>query len=117
VRIGGIGLASLTCREDPRPGGELRRNVDDVLTGGQEPHRDVVPDAVAALDRPDPVAEPADVTRHRGKPIDIGREPTATQDGLVGGHHFDRDRPLVQIHSDHHTTVRRLHPVLPLLAP
>lgn len=51
VGVGGIGLAALTRGEDPRPGRQLRRDVDDVLTIGQQAHRDVLADAGAALDR------------------------------------------------------------------
>ena len=56
--------------------------------------------------------ELADVTPQRGKPVGIGGEPTTTQDGLVGGHHLDRDRPLVRVHPDHHTTLRGVHLLL-----
>ena len=55
VGVGGVGLAALTGREDPRPGRQLRRHVDDLLAIGEQPHRDVAADAAAALDRPDPV--------------------------------------------------------------
>ena len=107
VRVGGVGLAALTGREDPRPCRELRRHVDDLLADGEQSHRDVVPDPAASLDRPDPVRQPADVAPHRGEPVRIGGEPATAQDRLVGGHHLDRGRPLVRVHPDHHTTVRR----------
>ena len=55
VGVGGVGLAALTGREHPRPGRQLRRHVDDLLAGSKQPHRDVVADPVAALDRPHPV--------------------------------------------------------------
>jgi hypothetical protein len=35
VRIGGIGLAALSGGEDPCPGGQLRRDVDDLLAIGE----------------------------------------------------------------------------------
>ena len=38
VRVGGVGLAALPGGEDPRPGGQLRRDVDDLLAVGQQPH-------------------------------------------------------------------------------
>jgi hypothetical protein len=34
VRVGRIGLTTLTRGEDPGPGGQLRRHVHDPLTGG-----------------------------------------------------------------------------------
>ena len=62
VRIGGVGLAALTGREDPSPGRELGRDVDDFLVSSEESHRDVVADPETAFDRPNPVWELADVT-------------------------------------------------------
>ena len=31
----------------------------------------------------------------------VGGEAATIQDGFVGGHHLDRDRPLVRVHPDH----------------
>jgi len=53
--VGRVGLASLTSREHPRPRGQLRGHVDDLLTRSEQPLGHVVPDPAAALDRPDPV--------------------------------------------------------------
>jgi hypothetical protein len=54
VGVGGVGLAALAGREHPRPGRQLGRDVDDLLAGSKQPHRDVVADPVASFDRPDP---------------------------------------------------------------
>jgi hypothetical protein len=74
-------------------------------------------DAVAAFDGPDVVWKLADIAPHLGEPVPIGAEPATTQDCLVGGHHLDRDRPLVRIHPDHHTVPRVFHVPSPMLVP
>jgi hypothetical protein len=80
---------------------------------GEQPQGDVTADPVAALNRPDPILDDrlqvVDVTHHRGEPGLIGAEPTTAQDRLVGGHHLDRDRPLVRVHSDHDPFCLLLH--------
>jgi len=62
-------LRALTGREDTGAGRLLRRHIDDLLAGSKQPHRDVVADPVAALDRPDPVLDrlldPVDVIGHQ----------------------------------------------------
>jgi hypothetical protein len=117
VRVGGVGLASLSGREDPRSRRELRRDIDHLLARGQQPHRDVVPDPVASLDRPDPVAtlcpDRDDVTPHGSKPSRICPEPLTTKHRLIGSHHLDRGRPLVGIHPDHHTAADLIHALTP----
>ena len=55
VGVGGVGLAALPGGEHPRPRGQLRWDVDDGLAVGEQPLGDVPADAVAALDRPDPL--------------------------------------------------------------
>ena len=83
VGVGGVGLAALTGREDPGPRRQLRWHVDDLLAGSQQPHRDVMADPVAALDRPHPVLgdrpELVDVIDHRGEPGLIGAEPATAR--------------------------------------
>jgi hypothetical protein len=37
VRVEGVGLAVVTGVEEPDPGGELGRDIDDVLAGLEEP--------------------------------------------------------------------------------
>ena len=55
VRVVGVGLAVVAGVEQPDPGGELRRDVDDVLAVVEQPLRQRPAGAVAALDRPDPL--------------------------------------------------------------
>jgi hypothetical protein len=57
VRVDRVGLAALPGVEDPHPGGQFRRHVQDGLAVGDQPLGDVPPDAGASLDRPDPVRE------------------------------------------------------------
>ena len=91
VGVGGVGLASLTRGEDPGPCRQLRWDIDDFLTVCEEPHRDVVPDAAALLDRPDPLRPLAGVAQQRLVAVAVGGEPASTVHGLVAGHHLDRD--------------------------
>jgi len=104
VGVGGVGLASLTGGEHPRPRGQLRRHVDDVLPVGQQPEGDVAADAVAALDRPDAVRPGAHVLAELREPGRVGGEPPTAQHGLVVGHHLDRHRPLVRVHPNDHAS-------------
>jgi hypothetical protein len=48
---GRVALGSVTGGEHPDPCGELRRHIDDGLAVVDQPVRDVLADAVAALDR------------------------------------------------------------------
>ncbi|RZU76001.1 hypothetical protein EV384_4594 [Micromonospora kangleipakensis] len=62
------------------------------------------PHTVAALDRPHPVAERAAGRQHLPVAVAVGAETAPGQDffPIVDG--FDRGRPLVRIHPDHHAT-------------
>ncbi|WP_165949742.1 hypothetical protein [Micromonospora sp. KC207] len=55
VCVGGVGHAALTGGDHPRPRGQLRRDVNDLLALGEQPSGDVPADALAAFDSPDPV--------------------------------------------------------------
>jgi hypothetical protein len=90
VGIGGVGLAALPGGEDPGAGGQLGWDVDDLLAVGQQAVGDVLADAGATLDSPDPLPPLLAVTQHRRVSVTVGAEPTTTGDGLVGGHHLDR---------------------------
>jgi hypothetical protein len=104
VRVGGVGLASLSGGEHPCSGGQLRWDVDDVFAVGQKPDRDVLADPRAPLDGPDPVGPLAGVAPHLVVAITVSGEPTPAEDGLVGGHHLDRRRALVRVHPDDDST-------------
>ena len=54
VRIVGVGLAVVTGVEEPHPGSELGRDVNDTLAGLQEALRQRASGAVGALDQPTP---------------------------------------------------------------
>jgi len=116
VGVGGVGLVALPGREDPSASRELRWHVHDFLAIGQQSQRDMAADPAAALDRPHPVGPPVHVLQHRAVAGDIGAEPAAAQDLLLGVHHLDRHRPLVRIHPDHDRLCMLLHAVLPTLA-
>ena len=117
VRVGGVGLAALPGREHPRPRGQLRRHVHDVLAVGEQPVGDVPADALAALDRPDPLRPRRDECQHRLVALDGGVEPATTDDGLVGDHHLDRDAAFVRVHPDHDPRNLLFHDVLRCLEP
>jgi hypothetical protein len=55
VRVSCIGLTALTGRENSCSCREFRRDINHLLARSQKPHRDVVTDPIAPLDRPDPV--------------------------------------------------------------
>ena len=103
VGVGGVGLAALTGREDPYLG-------PTASAGRRRPPRRRRA-AGCAMCRPIPLQPSIAHTRsgrsrptsraHRGEPGRVGGEPAATEDRLVGGHHLDRDRPLVRVHPDH----------------
>jgi hypothetical protein len=59
------------------------------MTIGQQPVGDMPADALAALDRPDPVRPLLGVLRHRRIAVPAGAEAASADDGLVAGHHLD----------------------------
>src|SRR4030095_5557716 len=96
------------------PRGHLRWNVDDGLLVGDQSHRDVLADALASLDRPGPLRPLLGVAEQGSIALRVGVETTPAEDGLVGGHHLDRDRPLVRVHADHDTAFSCAHLVPPV---
>ena len=56
VRVQRVGLAVVAGVEEPDPGGELRRDVNDPLTGRDQPLGQRTARAVCSLDSPDPLA-------------------------------------------------------------
>jgi NAD(P)-dependent dehydrogenase (short-subunit alcohol dehydrogenase family) len=111
VRIGGVGLAALPGGEHPGPGGQLGRDIDDVLAVGEQPVRQVPADALASLDRPGPFRPAPHGPAHRPVPRGAGVIPATSQHGLVRGHDLDRGRTLVRVHPDDH--LAHLQPLLP----
>jgi hypothetical protein len=89
VGVGSVGFAALPRGEHPRPGGQLRRHVDDLFAVGEQPMGDVPADALAALDRPDPLRPLFGVLVHRRVAVPAGAETAGAEDGLVTGHHLD----------------------------
>jgi hypothetical protein len=67
-----------------------------------EPVRDVLPDAIAALDRPDPVRVTASSVEHLDVAGLVGPETTAVDDAAPFVDHLDGGRTLVWIHPDNH---------------
>ena len=96
----GVGLAVVAGVEQPDPGGELRRDVDDLLAVLEEPLRQRPAGTVAALDRPDPLRPGLDVLAHRGVAGPVGGEPTRAEQLLVLVDDLDRGRQLVGIDPD-----------------
>jgi hypothetical protein len=90
VCVGRVGFAALPGSEYPRPGRQLRRDVDDVLALGRQPLRDVPADALATLDRPDPLRPLPPITQHRHEAVDVGAEPSAAEHLFVGRHRLNR---------------------------
>ena len=53
--IAGVGRAVASGVEQPDPGCQLGRDVDDVIAGFEESLRERAPSTVGALDGPDPI--------------------------------------------------------------
>jgi hypothetical protein len=102
VRVGGVGLATLTGGEHPRPRRQLRRDVHHLFTVAEQPGGDVPADALAALDRPHPIRPPLRVLQHRSVAVAVGAEPPTADGDLLAGHYLDRGRALVRVYPDHH---------------
>jgi hypothetical protein len=113
VRVGGAGLTTLPGGEHACPCGQLRWDVEDLFTIGEEPVGDVPADAVAAFDGPYPVRPLPGVAQHRVVAVAVGAVAAAAEDGLIGGHHLDRGRAFVWVHAKDHS----VHASPPMLDP
>jgi hypothetical protein len=100
VRVDGVGLAALAGVEHPRPGGQLRGYVHHDLAVGDQTLSDVLADAVAALDRPDPVLMLPAELEHRLVAVTVGAEPASREDLLAVVDDLDGSGPLMRIHAD-----------------
>jgi hypothetical protein len=103
MRVGGVGLASLTGGEHSRPLQQFRRHVHHRLPVGDQAPGDVPADAVAALDRLRPVRMPASRGQHQVVATLIGAEPARIENRSPVVDDFDGCRALVRIHSDCHS--------------
>ncbi|MEJ7705938.1 MAG: hypothetical protein WKF82_00915 [Nocardioidaceae bacterium] len=83
MRVAGVGLAVVAGVEEPDPGGELGRDIDDVLAGLEQPLGERTADAVGALDGPDPLGPGLRVGPHRGVAGLVGAEPARAEQLLV----------------------------------
>jgi hypothetical protein len=71
VRIDRVGLAAVAGGEHPHLRGQLGGHVKDGLAVVDQAVRQVPADAVAALDRPDPVRELTRRGQHLGVPVRV----------------------------------------------
>ena len=67
----------------PAPCRQLRRDIDDLFAGREEPLCDVPADTTATLDRPHPMREPADVQHTSRRTLVVSGVPATTLDRLV----------------------------------
>ena len=100
VRVVRVGLAVVPGVEQPHPRGQLGRDVDDDLTGLQQPLRQGPAGTVGALDRPHPPRPRLDVRQHRRVPGPVGGEPALAELAFVVVDDLDRGRQLVGIDPD-----------------
>jgi len=102
VRIGGVGLAALPGGEHPGSRRQLRGNVHDRLPIGDQALRDVLADAVAPFDRPDPIGPPAAGPQHVAVAVTVCAEATDLEHLLTLVEDLDCRGPLVRVHPDHY---------------
>ena len=112
MRIECVGLAVVTGVEEPNPGSELGRDVDDALAVLEQPLGQRSAGAVGSFDRPDPIRPGLCIRAHRRVAGLIGGEPTRAKQFLVLVDHLDRGRQLVRIDPDDHVLHVLLPPVL-----
>ena len=75
VRVGRVGLTGLGGVEQPGSRGHFRRHVEHGLAVGDQALGDVPADAVAALDRPDPLLVLPTGLEHRLVAVAVSAEP------------------------------------------
>ena len=112
MRVVGVGLAVVAGVEQPDPGRELRRDVDDLLAVLEESLRQRPAGSVAALDRPDPLRPGRGVLAHRCVAGPVGGEPARAQQLLTLVDDLDGGRQLVGIDPDDDVLHVLLPPVL-----
>jgi len=107
-RIGLIGLAAMTRRVDPNPGGQLARNINHQLTGRHQPLSDTASDPVRTLHRPHPINELRRRPQHGDQPVATVIKPSPHTHRLIPAQHRHRVGSLVWIETDHHPGHSRL---------
>lgn len=112
VRIERVGLPVVAGVEEPDPAGELGRDIDDLLTGLEQPLGQRSSHAVSAFDRPHPLRPGLRVGPHRRIAGLVGGEPTRSEQPLVVIDDLDRGRRLVGIDPDDDVFHVPLPPVL-----
>jgi hypothetical protein len=90
----------LTRVEHSCPGRQLRGYVHHDLAVGDQALGEVFADAVAALDRPDPVLMLPAEFEHRLVAVVVGAEPPLREDLLAVADDLDRRGSFVGIHTD-----------------
>jgi hypothetical protein len=78
VGVGIVGLPALPGGEDAHSRRQLPRYVDHLLALGQQPNRDMLPDAFAALDRP-----PAGGIKPLHDQVQVAGDAPTLRDGYV----------------------------------
>jgi len=102
VRIDRVGLAAVAGGEHPHLRGQLRRHVEDDLAVMDQAMRQVPPDTVAALHRPDPVRELSRRGEHLAIPGRVRAVPARRQHPGLLVDDLDRGRALMRVHPDDH---------------
>jgi hypothetical protein len=90
VRVDWVGLAAVAGGEHPHLRRELRWHVDHRLTVVDQPVREVLADAVAALDRPQPIRILTASVEHRVVPGLVCAVSTHRQNPAAVVDDFDR---------------------------
>jgi len=112
VRVDRVGLAAVAGGEHPHLRGQFRRHIHHDLPVVHQPVREVFADAVAALDRPDPVGILPPAGEHLGVAGPVRAEPAHGQYPGAFVDDLDRGRTLVWVHPDDHA-----HPAPPFAEP
>ena len=92
VSVERVGLPVVAGVEQPDPGGELGRHIDNMFPSFEEPLGERTSNSVSALDGPDPVRPGLRVLPHRGVASLVGAESTRPQQRFVLIDDLDRGR-------------------------
>ena len=100
MRVSGVRLAALPGGEHPGSRRQLRGHIHHRLAVGDQPLRDMAPDALAAFDCPGPLRPGPPRREHRPVAGAVSPEPARPQDLFPIAKNLDRRRHLVRIHTD-----------------